>query len=240
MAADRGVTWSINGVDYRIDIRHRGRMAHEYESPVAAFLQGLIKPGFVCFDVGANVGAYVLQLCHWTGPSGHVVAFEPNPEAQRVLKRHVAMNKFERQVTIVPAAVGSGKNHATLYAAGTDGMSRLGMPNPALAGQKSMALTVPLCAIDDFVQAGHGTPDLMLIDVEGYELDVLRSARETISQRRGKTHVVVEMHPSLWASAGTNIEEMTAFLNQNGLRPLCLTRQRDPLRDYGLVYLECV
>jgi FkbM family methyltransferase len=237
IAADRGVKWSINGVEYRIDIRYRDRMAHEYESGVASFLSRLIQPGFVCFDVGANVGAYVLQLCHWAGPSGRVVAFEPNPEARKVLERHIAMNRFQPQVQIVPAAVGTGHNQTTLYAAAADGMSRLGIPNERLAGQ-TQALTVPMVTIDDFVQSGGAVPDVILIDVEGYELSVLKSASKAINERGGRLHIVVEMHPDTWQSAGTNLQEMSDFLREMKLRPKCLTGQRDPLQDYGLVYLE--
>lgn len=237
MAADRGAPWSINGVNYRIDVRYRDRMGHDYEPAVASFLKGLIQPGFVCYDVGASVGAYVLQLCHWAGPSGRVVAFEPNPEALQVLRRHVAMNGLDQQVEIVPAAVGAGEDHAVLFADGTDLRSRLGAPNPDLAGQ-AHAVTVPLLTIDGFVHAGHAAPDLMLVDVEGYELNVLTSARQTINERGHRLHIVVEMHPTLWPLAGTDGPQMAAFLEAQGFRPRGLTGQSDPLAEYGLVYLE--
>jgi len=237
IAGDRGVTWSINGVPFRIDIRQRKSMAHEYEPSVANFLRGLIKPGFVCFDVGANVGAYALQLCHWSAPTGRVVAFEPNPGAREILKRHIAMNHFEDRVQVVGAAVGSSETHATFFAAGSDGMCRLGEPNPVLIGQ-SRALSVPVLTLDNFAGTGGTVPDVVLVDVEGFELAVLEGARNIIENRRNKTHFVVEMHPSLWPSANSSRDHMAAFLKKMGLRPRCLTGQHDPLADYGLVYLE--
>lgn len=235
--ADTGLPWSINGVEFRIDIRHRDLMGHEYEQPVAVFMRRLIKSGFVCYDVGANVGAYVLQFCHWSGPAGRVVAFEPNPEARKVLDRHIAMNNVGERVQVVAAAVGAVEDEATLYIAGTEGMNRLGKPNPSLAG-RSYALKVPVLTLDGFVRSGHPAPDLILVDVEGFEFSVLMGARETIKARRGAVHLIVEMHPDLWSSAGTGRNQMVALLEELRLHPRSLTGQSDPLGEYGLVSLE--
>jgi FkbM family methyltransferase len=210
-------------------------MAHEYEPPVARFLRELIKPGFICFDVGANVGVYALQMCHWSAPTGRVVAFEPNPKALEILERHVSMNHFQDRVQIVGAAVGSSEDHATFFAAGAEGMNRLESPNPALAAE-SHALTVPVLTLDNFVRTKRSIPDLVLIDVEGFELRVLEGARNLI--RSGNTHFVVEMHPALWSSADAGPDQIADFLKEMQLQPKCLTGQHDPLQDYGLVYLE--
>jgi hypothetical protein len=54
-------------------------MGKNYDSDIAGFLRGKVAPGAVCFDVGANLGAYVLQFAELSKPNGTVVAFEPNP-----------------------------------------------------------------------------------------------------------------------------------------------------------------
>jgi protein-L-isoaspartate O-methyltransferase len=71
----------FNGLEFRRHPHCRDRYPTDlvYEPKVAAFLESRVKPGHICLDVGANVGYYVLQLAHWTGSVGHVVAFEPNP-----------------------------------------------------------------------------------------------------------------------------------------------------------------
>ncbi len=107
LSGARGVPWEINGVTFRIDPRCRAQLGSNYEAEVAHFLSKRIKPGAICFDVGANVGAYALQLSHWTGPTGKVVAFEPNPIAIQALTEHVQFNGFERIVDIEQAAVAS-------------------------------------------------------------------------------------------------------------------------------------
>ena len=62
-----GMPWVINGVEYRIAPHQRHRLWNEYDHSVAEFLRKRVRDGHLYFDVGANVGAYVLQFRQ--GPS---------------------------------------------------------------------------------------------------------------------------------------------------------------------------
>jgi FkbM family methyltransferase len=232
----RGIEWEINGELYRIDPRHRHRLGHNYDAPVAAFLRGRVAPGALCLDVGANVGVYVLQFARWSGPTGRVVAFEPNPAARVILGRHVRMNGLAEQVTVAPAAVGAGAGEAVLFAAGADGMSRLGAPNKEIADRVS-PLSVPVVTLDAYCQSEGLEPDWLLVDIEGFEIAALEGARGLIQRRRGSLGIIVEMHPDVWESAATTRERAEALLAELGLEALPLMGQADPLGEHGLVHL---
>jgi FkbM family methyltransferase len=235
-ALGRGVPWRINGVEYRIDARHRRRLGQDYDGAAAVYLREHVRPGAVCFDVGANVGVYVLQFAHWSAPNGRVVAFEPNPAASAALHRHIRLNHLGPRVRVVQAAVGAAPGKATLFAAGADGMSRLGESNPVLADQ-AVGVNVSLITLDQFCQEEDLWPDWLLIDVEGFEFQVLQGARQLL-RRRPATGVVVEIHPSLWSSAQTTRSLAESLLEEWGLTPVPLAGQIDPLGQYGLVLLE--
>jgi len=232
----RGIPWDINGATFRVDPHHRHRFGQDYEAPVAAFLREQVKPGAVCLNVGANVGVYVLQLAHWSQPTGRVVAFEPNPNACSVLQRHIRLNGLSERVEVVPAAVGAVRGEAVLYAADSDGMSRLGAPNEAIADRVT-AMTVPVLTLDDYCEAGGLAPDWLLIDIEGFEIAALAGARQLIKSRGKTLGIIVEMHPNVWDSAGTSRDDAEALLDDLELEAVPLTGQKDPLSDYGLVYL---
>lgn len=232
----RGVPWAINGVTYRVDPHHRHRLGQEYDAAVAAFLQARVKPGAVCFNVGANVGVYVLQFAYWSRPTGRIVAFEPNPSALAVLRRHVAFNRLSNRVEVVPAAVGARAGEATLYAADADGMSRLGAPNVLIADRVT-PVTVPVITLDDYCEATGVAPDWLLMDIEGFEIAALAGARRLIRRRGKQLGVIVEMHPTLWDSAHTTRPEAESLLADLVLRAVPLTGQSDPLNEYGLVHL---
>lgn len=232
----RGIPWKINGVEYRIDPRQRMRLGAAYDAPVARYLQEHVKPGDVCFDVGANVGVYVLQFCRWSSPGGMVHAFEPNPAAAAVLKRHIEMNGFEQRTRLITAAVGDQPGHSTLYAWGADGMSRLGVPNSALAN-RATPTEVPLITIDDYCTKEGAFPDWLFIDIEGLEISALLGARKTIARAGAKLGIIVEMHPSVWSDSRTSRKEAERLLREICRDAVPLTGQKDPLAEHGLVRL---
>jgi FkbM family methyltransferase len=232
-----GIPWNINGVTYRIDPHHRHRFGQSYDAPVAAFLRERIKPGALCFDVGANAGVYVLQFANWSGPTGQVIAFEPNPGAQVILRKHIEMNRLTERTRIVPFAVSESSGEASLYAVEADGMSRLGEPNQALAG-RTRAIKVPVVTLDDYCRTEKMRPDWLLIDIEGFEIAALSGARELIESRRGELGIIVEMHPNVWNSANTTRARAEQLLADLRLRTVPLTGQTDCLNEHGLVHLE--
>jgi FkbM family methyltransferase len=232
----RGIKWDINGVMYRIDPHFRHQMGKDYDAGVASLLRDEVRPGAICFDVGANVGVYVLQFAYWSSPGGRVVAFEPNPDAHEILLKHIRLNGLIDCVETIATAVGAEVGEATLYKAGTDGMSSLGAPNKAIAHLVS-PITVPVTTLDDFCESTHVVPDWLLMDIEGFEIAALQGASKLIENRRGRLGIIVEMHPGLWDAAGTSRKDAEHLLSKMGLLCVPLTGQREALREHGLVQL---
>lgn len=231
-----GLPRTVNGVPVRVLPRHRWYFVPEYDAPVAEYLRPRVRPGAVCVSVGANLGVYPLQFAHWSGPAGRVYAFEPNPQAAAALRRHVAMNGLAGRARVVERAVADRPGTAVLHAAGTNGMSRLGEPNAELAG-RTRPLRVEVDTLDRFA-AGEGVrPDVVMIDVEGFEWAVLAGARGLLAAARPPV-VVVEMHPAAWPVAGADRPAGERLLAEYRLRVVPLSGQRDPLGEYGHVALE--
>jgi FkbM family methyltransferase len=101
------------------------------------------------------------------GPSGKVLAFEPNPNNLRNLRRHIAVNSI-RNVEIIDAAVSSTEGHA--YFGGGDYRGRLG---------ETAGTRVRTVKLDDF-----GIPELIKMDIEGAELDALAGAKNILAARK--------------------------------------------------------
>src|SRR5664280_627600 len=75
----------------------------DYEPVETEWVRKVVKPGMVCYDLGAHWGYYTHLLSQLTGPSGKVFAFEPDPDNRLKLEKRVA---GLGNVTIVPVAVG--------------------------------------------------------------------------------------------------------------------------------------
>jgi FkbM family methyltransferase len=199
------------------EYRHMGWNAVEY----AAF-RAATRPGGVVLDVGANVGAYSVLFGRWVGPEGRVYAFEPAVAALTGLRRHLALNGVEGVVRAVHAAVSDRRGWAALAGAGGQGTARLAEEGN-LGGE-----TVETVTIDDFC-AGEGTlPTLIKIDVEGWELEALRGARETVARGGDDLALFVELHPTLWRERGMEAAELRAELDRQRLRAEPLRPVSDP------------
>jgi FkbM family methyltransferase len=196
----------------------------------AAF-RAAVQAGDVVLDVGANLGAYSLLFGFWTGPAGHVYAFEPAPVAFAGLTSHVALNGLGDRVTALQQAVTSVEGTLDFLADGLDGENRLlgdrgamdgGLPPPAehplLRSRQPVdsIVRVQATTLDAFCRARHIVPAFIKIDAEGAELDVLIGARETIRLARD-LQLYVEMHPRLWAGFRTSRADIEAELERQDL-----------------------
>jgi FkbM family methyltransferase len=197
--------------------RHISWNPEEYE----AFRVAAVTGG-VALDVGANVGAYSLLLGQWVGTNGSVFAFEPAPDIFKGLARHIVMNGLETVVTPIPAAVGDRVATASLLVAGTHGESRL-----ASGEAEGDTIAVPMTTVDAFCVERGLTPDFIKVDVEGFELSVLRGARETIRRAGSRLALFVEMHPSVWPVLGTSRQEILDELDAQSLEIVPLAHVAD-------------
>src|SRR4029079_6403356 len=77
------------------DSQDAGRMIYFNRLPDPAemtFIKRYLRPGDAFIDAGANVGIYTLFAAQLVGPSGSVIAFEPDPGAADRLRENVDRN----------------------------------------------------------------------------------------------------------------------------------------------------
>jgi FkbM family methyltransferase len=155
--------------------------------------QGLLQPGAVCFDVGANIGEKSEAMLR--AGAARVVAFEPNPKVQPELRARCAHWK---NWTLVEAALGSAPGFATLYARELHGQSGL---LKDWGGPITDSYTVPVLTLDLAIQC-FGRPSYCKIDVEGWELEVLKGLSQPLPLLSFEFHL-----------AGADIEKTRACLD---------------------------
>lgn len=230
----RGIPRHLNGEPVlRLDPRCRF-LDDSYEPEVWSWLKQRLNPGDVMLDVGAQFGLYAMLAARVTGPGGKVHAFEPAPDSQAVMRRHLKLNGLADAVTLVPAAASTDSGEAVLHMAGTHPSNTL-----APTGADPVALKpvkVRVVSLDDYCREQNITPKLVKIDVEGWELNVLKGATGLLANPA--TIFLVEMHPYAWQSAGHDAQAVADFLSAHHLELEPLTGQSDPLREYGEVWIK--
>lgn len=168
----------------------RLRPGNHYEERFGTALRNAIHPADVVWDVGANVGLYAEQFCRWVGPAGHVVAFEPNPQPFAELQRRVSDCAW---ITLMNVALGSRAGSCPFVA------DKEYSPKSHLQfeGQVDAAdedVVVVEVSTGDAVCAQLGqVPNVVKIDVEGFEDDVLAGLDQTLSSPSLRV-VLLEIH----------------------------------------------
>ena len=154
------------------------------ERYIVTKLLKLIKPGDICWDVGANIGFYTCLLASLVEDNGAVVAFEPAARTCGYLKENVSLNQFTN-VTVVNKGLGDKQEQRLLHyseAGLAEGTASLKYADGRAASER-----VTLNTIDNLIPE-LPTPDFIKIDVEGYQLEVLRGAEHCL-----KTHAPLLM-----------------------------------------------
>lgn len=126
------------------------------------FFAQLVKPGDLCFDVGANVGQTIEALL---ACGTKVVSLEPNPFCLPALMHQFGRNT---QVTIINKAVGDKRGFADLHFSGTAATASL---RADWNVQDNEVVKTEVVTLADLI-AVYGTPHLLKVDVEGFEVEV--------------------------------------------------------------------
>ena len=147
-------------------------------------MRGVLRRGDVVVDAGAYKGGYTYWMRGEVGASGHVFAFEPQPELAAFLRRAVKAFSWAN-VHVEEAGLSATGGELTLHAPGS-GPSQDASLVGALAGVEARHYTVRIDTLDDFLKERRlGRPvDLIKCDVEGHELDTFRGAEGILTQDR--------------------------------------------------------
>ena len=84
--------------------QHLVSIGKSFEADILQVFVGLIRPGSVILDIGANVGLYSLLGSELVGPEGRILAFEPEPNTHAVLLKNLSANRI-KNVTALPMAL---------------------------------------------------------------------------------------------------------------------------------------
>jgi FkbM family methyltransferase len=192
-AADTAISQGPgSGLRFRSAGGFPGRAVGMIEPEVQSTLDDLITPGDAFYDLGANVGFFTLLGARLVGPSGHVIAVEPQPAAVEGLRHNVELNGF-RNVTVIEAAVSDVPGQSEFHVSG-EGILEWGALGPGSGGVPTFEVRVT--TVDALLSAESlPPPSVVKLDVEGAEAGALRGMTETLTQHRPR--LICEIHGTL-------------------------------------------
>lgn len=154
-----------------------GSSKKEFDKRVK-FYSNFIKSGNLCFDVGANYGNRTEAFLKL---GAKVIAIEPQPKTLKFLKR-----RFKNNVVIVDKALGETEGTVPLFISSSTTLTSASKEwveqvskNRFSKAIWNQQILVPVTTLDQLIKQ-FGKPKFCKIDVEGYELEVLKGLSESI------------------------------------------------------------
>ena len=172
----------------------------------------------VVFDVGAHAGQFS-KLFAAMAPRGQVYAFEPSGYARSVLGPALRWNRV-RNVEIIAEGLSDAEGVSVLHTPIKKrgqlgfGLAHLGDDTGTRATREQ---TIRLTTMDRFVaDRGLTRLDFIKADVEGWEVNMLKGAGQTLT--RFRPTLFLEVVESSLARAGASSNEVWALLEPIGYR----------------------
>ncbi len=175
--------------------------------------RGRLREGALVFDIGAHQGVVAMMLGDLVGPTGGVVAVEATLHNAEVAWRNVELNGLTQVVV--------------LHAAGADAPGALRFSprmNGHVAAPEEASVEVRALTVDEFTSR-QGVPQILFVDVEGYELHVLRGARHTLESHH--PDLFIEVHVGAGLERFGTTEDLLALI-PSGYEILVARADRGP------------
>ena len=128
---------------------------------------GKLRAGATVFDLGAHQGVVAMIMSRIVGPSGRVIAVEGMRHNCDIAEENLRLNNITN-VTVHHAVIAEQDGHIRFFDGLNGSVAREGV------GQLVEAIT-----IDTLLQE-YGAPDVVFVDVEGFEAIALKGATHTL------------------------------------------------------------
>jgi FkbM family methyltransferase len=218
----------FTGTPFRLhSFKHKGYWFYgkRRESETMRFFAEFIEAGDTVVEVGGHIGYISTYLSKLVGPEGALYVLEPGENNLPYLKRNT---RSCPNVTIVEKGAADKDGELAFYLENLTGQNNSFVKDyPVLWANAQSAefkpdiveKSVSVVTIDGFIEARSLKPSFIKIDVEGFELQVLRGMSATLSA----------IKPGLMVEVTQNPGEVFDLLGEKGY--LCFDRARDIVRD---------
>jgi FkbM family methyltransferase len=171
----------------------------DYEPGMTAVLQRYLSPGGVFIDLGANEGYFSVLASRLVGPSGNVIAVEPQSRLENIIQTNSSLNECSN-VRLIQAVVSSITGTIKIQLSpdiNTGGTSLFRSTKYPLKTE-----TVPSFTIAEFLSRTEVERcDLIKVDVEGAEYDIFMGA-EQVLKAGVLRNIALEIHNSILETRG--------------------------------------
>ena len=194
------------------------------ENPLLEDLICGLHPSAAFVDCGSNCGFYSALASSVFDERGMIISIEPSPREYKRLLYARDSNVSQCQWITVNCALGTTEGVALIDSSvGHTGMNQIARLSSSEKIKSRFRKNIPvlidrLDRILTSTMSGRSLIDLIKIDVEGYELQVLRGLLGHLQAKR-ILKLVIEITDSYLKQNGDSKEMLFDFMNEQGYQP---------------------
>lgn len=148
-----------------------------YEKGILSFLQATLKKGDCFVDVGANIGVMSIFASQQVEIEGKILAYEAHPKTVELLKENIQLNQLAN-IQVYQYALGSTESSTKIY---DNWQINRGGASLIVKNEQSVSYDIKVHCLDS-VFPENTIPKVIKIDVEGFELEVIKGACSIIQK----------------------------------------------------------
>jgi len=190
-------------------------LGYYYERDVQLLADAILEPGDTFIDVGANIGFVSLHAARRVGPEGRVIAFEPQKACCERMMKSIRMNQIT-QIEVHNMGLAERPGTLQLKIMMADTLTTFAIDDEIDGHEVRDRIEVPVARGDDIVRERIVGNLMLKVDVEGFELYVLRGFEETIERYRPP--ILIEIVPRFLRRAGVDEFQLFDFFHERGYR----------------------
>ena len=162
-----------------------------YEKKVNEAIRHSVRQGDIVWDIGANIGTYTSIFSYLVGKKGKVYAFEPHPKTFEELS-------FSKSNNVIALNLGLSDKKGNLLFSSKEGSKDSSEYNSIVNDEYAGKTITAKIETADYIFKSQvaDIPNFIKIDVEGFELFVLRGMNLLLKNTTLR-NLIIEIHHSL-------------------------------------------
>jgi FkbM family methyltransferase len=168
-------------------------------------LNKVLKEDHNVLDIGANIGYYVLMEKQII-KNGKLFAIEPEPDNYHVLNTNIKLNKF-KNIKTFQLAISNKEGMVKLYLSKLSNVHTL-LPNDVMNKMSGNTIDVPAVRLTKFIQKENTKINLIRMDIEGFEVDVLKDLSQNLDDINCSPMILFEVHSAKYSAEYSLVEQL--------------------------------
>jgi FkbM family methyltransferase len=190
-----------NDIKIKIDVESefensRFETYFEKEPETITWLETFIQPNDVLYDIGANIGVYSLYPASLYKEQIKVYSFEPAYHNYYKLCRNIIINDFSKTIIPFQLAIGDTTSFTQIDLVSlVEGSANHFIKDSPIetsdTSNVSFTQSIFCVSLDDFIfKHKFETPNHIKIDVDGFELNILKGMTELLKDKKLKSILI--------------------------------------------------